>query len=338
MDKKIIVRADIPDDSDDRKDLVTNGLENGVSCFILRKGDEKFEDLGKMEAIYSENGIPCDDSYAVCNIDSPESQEKALSFAGKKKGVFVETGDWTIIPLENMIAAYGTTDTKIYAATDNKEDGETYLKTMEKGVDGIVITVDDPLKLSSFRDLLMSCGSEELSEIEIVSVKPIDMGDRVCIDTCSMMVPGEGMLIGSYSNCLFLVQSESEDNGYVAARPFRVNAGAVHSYIEVPGGGTRYLSELTGGDPVLICGKDGKTRSASVGRCKVEIRPLLIIEATDGRKNYSVVLQNAETIKLVTSEGSKSVTKLEKGDKVLAKISTGGRHFGMAVDETITEK
>ena len=60
MDKKIIVRADIPDDSDDRKDLVTNGLENGVSCFILRKGDKKFEDLGKMEAIYFENGIPCD--------------------------------------------------------------------------------------------------------------------------------------------------------------------------------------------------------------------------------------------------------------------------------------
>lgn len=146
------------------------------------------------------------------------------------------------------------------------------------------------------------------------------------------------MLIGSSSNCLFLIQSESEDNGYVAARPFRVNAGAVHSYILVPGGGTRYLSELAGGDPVLICNKDGEGRTASIGRCKVEIRPLLMVEATDGTSTYNVILQNAETIKMVTPDGSKSVTVLKEGDEVLAKVSSGGRHFGMAVEETITEK
>ena len=30
--------------------------------------------------------------------------------------------------------------------------------------------------------------------------------------------------------------------------------------------------------------------------------------------------------------------KLKKGDKVLAHLATGGRHFGMKVEETITEK
>ena len=178
----------------------------------------------------------------------------------------------------------------------------------------------------------------ELSEVEVVSVRPVEMGDRVCVDTCSLMVPGEGMLVGSYSNCLFLIQSESEDNGYVAARPFRVNAGAVHGYCMVPGGGTRYLSEISAGDPVLICGRDGKTRTASAGRCKVEVRPMLIVEATDGKRMYNVILQNAETIKAVTAGGSVSVTKLKKGDRVLAHLASGGRHFGMKVEETITEK
>ena len=336
--KSILVRADIPQDRDDRKDLVTNGLESGITRFILRKGDEGFTDLGLMDAIFFENGKPCSDDVAIVKIDTPEAQAKALSMAGKAKTVIVETADWTIIPLENMIAKFRDSGTEILACASTKEDAELFLTTMERGVDGVVICVDDPLKISKFRDLLTDSKDETLQPIEVTSIKPVEMGDRVCIDTCAMMNPGEGMLIGSYSNCLFLIQSESEENGYVASRPFRVNAGAVHSYIEVPGGGTRYLSEIASGDPVLICDREGKTRVASVGRCKVEVRPLLMLTATDGKKEYSVMLQNAETIKVVTPNGAESVTKIKPGDKVLAKIETGGRHFGMAVEETIAEK
>lgn len=335
--KKLIVRADRSDDQDIRKDYVTNGLEAGISRFILREGDECFEDLGRMEAIYTRDGAFVDDSYISMDIDDPESQDKAMSMAGKKRAVIVETSDWTIIPLENLIAKFGGSGTEVYTSAKDGHDAKLYLTTMEKGVDGIVIDIDDPLDLMKFSDMLSSSPSEELSEVTVVSVTPIEMGDRVCIDTCSMMSPGEGMLIGSYSNCLFLVQSESEDNGYVASRPFRVNAGAVHSYIEIPGGGTRYLSELRSGDSVLLCDGKGDTRVASIGRCKVEKRPLLMVTATDGKREYTVMLQNAETIKLVKKDGSESVTKIVPGDRILAKIETGGRHFGIAVEESISE-
>lgn len=336
--KSILVRADIPADKGDRKDLVTNGLESGITRFILRKGDETFTDLGLMDAIFFEKGEPCSSDVAVVRIDTPEAQAKALSLAGKVKTVIVETADWTIIPLENMIAKFRGSGTEVLACASTKDEAELFLTTMEHGVDGVVINVDDPLKISKFRDLLSGGNDETLSDIEVVSIKPVEMGDRVCIDTCSMMEPGEGMLVGSYSNCLFLIQSESKENGYVASRPFRVNAGAVHCYIEVPGGGTRYLSEISSGDPVLVCDRNGKTRIASVGRCKVEVRPLLMLTATDGSREYSVMLQNAETIKVVTPKGAESVTKLKPGDRVLAKIESGGRHFGMAVEETISEK
>lgn len=46
-----------------------------------------------------------------------------------------------------------------------------------------------------------------------------------------MLRPGEGLLVGSYAAGLLLVHSEVEDTGYINARPFRVNAGAVHSYV-----------------------------------------------------------------------------------------------------------
>jgi 3-dehydroquinate synthase II len=336
--KGSIVRADRPDDREARKGLVTGGLEAGICRFILRKGDEEFESLGKMEAIYFDKGVSCDDRYEFVDIGDPKSQEHAMSLAGKKDAVFVTTTDWTVIPLENMIAKFGGSGTKVFASAKTVEEASLFLTTMEKGVDGVVIDVDNPLMISKFNKIINDSPKEVLSEITVVSIKPVEMGDRVCIDTCSMMSPGEGMLIGSYSNCLFLIQSESEDNGYVASRPFRVNAGAVHSYMEVPGGGTRYLSEIKGGDPVLLCDENGNTRVASVGRCKVEKRPLLMVTATDGKKEYTVMLQNAETIKMVGSKGSVSVTKLKPGDKVLAKIETGGRHFGMAIEETISEK
>ena len=337
--KKIFVRADLPADKDDRKDLVTNGLESGIVNFILRKGDEAFEDLGKMDqVIYFEKGKPVSDDIEFSQIDTPADQERVLNLVGKKKTVIVETSDWTIIPLENMIAKFRTAGTEILAVASRNEEAELYLTTIEKGVDRVVIETEDPLAIGKFRDLLTVNEPVELQEVEVVSVEPVEMGDRVCVDTCCLMKPGEGMLCGSYSNCLFLVQSESEANGYVATRPFRVNAGAVHMYCMVPGGGTRYLSEISAGDPVLVCDRKGNVRSASVGRCKVEVRPLLIVTATDGNKTYNVILQNAETIKVVTPKGSESVTKLKKGDKILAHLTSGGRHFGMKVEETITEK
>jgi len=64
------------------------------------------------------------------------------------------------------------------------------------------------------------------------------------------------------------------------------------------------------------------------------------VEAETEGKKIKTILQNAETIRLVTAKGSKPVTELKPGDEVLAHIATsGGRHFGVAVpDETVIER
>lgn len=336
--KTVAVRADAARDREDRKAFVTEGLESGMSVFILRKGDEGFESIGRFEAIYFEDGQPVDDRVAYCTIDTPEDQERALSLAGRKDTVIVKAGDWTVIPLENMIARFRSSGTRVFAEASTREDAELYLRTMENGVDGIVVSVDDPSEVSAFKGLCVEEEDSVLTEVTVTGIRQTEMSDRVCVDTCSMMVPGEGMLVGSYSNCLFLVQSESEENGYVASRPFRVNASAVHAYIKVPGGMTRYLSEISSGDSVVVCDRSGKSRAVSVGRCKNELRPMLMVDAELNGRRYSIVLQNAETVKLVTRDGAVSVTALKPGDRVLAEVTEGGRHFGMAVEETITEK
>jgi 3-dehydroquinate synthase II len=103
---------------------------------------------------------------------------------------------------------------------------------------------------------------------------------------------------------------------------------------------TRYLSELKAGDEVLIVNREGKTRLGTVGRVKIELRPLILVEAEAEGKKIKTILQNAETIRLVTPKGSKPVTELKTGDEVLAHITeSAGRHFGVAVpDETVIER
>ncbi|GAH22032.1 unnamed protein product, partial [marine sediment metagenome] len=95
----------------------------------------------------------------------------------------------------------------------------------------------------------------------ITSTKQLGMGDRACLDTCTQMTVGEGILVGNTAAGFFLVHSESIDNPYVASRPFRVNAGAVHAYTLTPGGKTKYLADLKAGDEVLLVDFQGKSQT-----------------------------------------------------------------------------
>jgi 3-dehydroquinate synthase II len=335
--KEIWMRVDVPEDIEKRKKMLISGLEGGINTFIVRQGDDKFSSLGKLRLIINKDGALSGDMKGkMVHISSPKEQTAAMDLCGKEDVLVVSTGDWSVIPYENLIAR-SAGKTKIMACVSSSEDAKLCQNILEKGTDGIVIDVKNPDAVKEIMKSVKTTSDLDLTAIKVVSVKNIQTGDRVCIDTCSSMIPGEGMLIGSQSSCLFLVQSESEDNGYVAARPFRVNAGAVHAYIMIPDGKTRYLSELNAGDDVLIVGKNGDTKVASIGRCKAEIRPMLIVTASHNGKEYTTVLQNAETVKLVTPNGSVSVNELKKGDEVLVHLMDGGRHFGMAVNEKIKE-
>lgn len=77
----------------------------------------------------------------------------------------------------------------------------------------------------------------------------------------------------------------------------------MHAYVAMAGGRTAYLSELHTGSQVLVVDAVGRSRTALVGRVKIESRPLLLVKVDlDGQK-HSVLLQNAETVCLVALGG-----------------------------------
>jgi 3-dehydroquinate synthase II len=205
---------------------------------------------------------------------------------------------------------------------------------------GILLTTTDPAVLRAVAAILKSTtGKVGLIPFTVTKIHPVGMGDRVCVDTCSMLSDGEGMLMGNTSSAMLLVHAETLENPYVAPRPFRVNAGAVHAYILLPDGKTAYLSDLSIGGQVLVSDAKGTAHTVCIGRTKIERRPLLLVEAAAGKTKVSLVLQNAETIRLVKEDGSAiSVVQLAPGDKIMGCALEGGRHFGMAIKETIREK
>ena len=254
--------------------------------------------------------------------------------------IIINCLDWRVIPLENLIAKTRR-KSKLVAEVSNAADAKLVLETLELGTDGVLMHTSDMNELQKAIDLIKNQTSKiEIVPAKVTTVRQISTGARVCVDTCDLMTPGEGMLIGVQAAGFFLVEAEVHENPYVQARPFRVNAGSLSMYTLASLQNTRYLSELKAGDEVLIVDRNGKTRSANVGRVKIELRPLILVEAEAEGKKIKIILQNAETIRLVTSDGSKPVTELKTGDQVLAHVAaSSGRHFGVAVpDETVIER
>lgn len=374
-EKAVWIKAD-GGNWDDNKTLVTTGIESGADCVLLKAGDvARAKELCNIRVAAPDNEadivvvgigsegdgtkpLPSEISGSEDIARANQLVREGKTVAGfvviknKKYEQFaVELGkscdhlivigtDWKVIPLENLIAGLQTLDVGIIAGVRNSDEAKLALETLEHGADGVLLETD---KLSEIKKTIAVRDRHGMEKIPLVpakvtKVKQVGMGDRVCVDTASLMVPGEGMLIGSQSNGLFLVNSESDESPYVAARPFRVNAGAVHAYIRI-GEKTRYLSELNSGDDVLLINSNGETRQAVIGRVKIERRPLMLVEAEVEGTRIKTLLQNAETIKLVGKDGKPvPVTDLKEGDEVMVYFEAAARHFGIRIEETIIEK
>jgi len=376
-DKKFFwVDARGPKSWNERKRVITTALECGAAAVIVEPGDvdnakgfgkiqlaaasqdsdivlvgadgegdrsielsanlEDSKDLGKISELKAKGRKTA----AYVEIHGKQYERLAALEAKASDFVIVVGKDWEVIPLENLIAELQGKGVKLLAGVDSGENAKTAFETLEVGVDGVLLGTTDVNTIKEVSGIVgAGVQSLELKAGVVKTLKPVVMGDRVCIDTASLLKIGEGMLIGSQANGLFLVHSETLETEYVASRPFRVNAGAVHAYVLVPGGKTKYLSDLNAGDEVLAVDSNGKTRIVVVGRVKIEKRPLMLLEVESEGRIYKTLLQNAETITLVDKGGRPvSISRLKIGDEILVYAKDVGRHFGMEIKESLIER
>ncbi|OEU46180.1 MAG: 3-dehydroquinate synthase [Desulfobacterales bacterium S7086C20] len=319
------------------KEVVTTALESGADAVIVPRGQsKKVRDLGLIKTVAPDGDLKFGEDVVEVTISSEKDEARALKIPAEKL-LLIKASDWKIIPLENLIAKRGK---GLLAWVRSAEEAKVALKIMERGVDGIVLASTDFSEIKRTAAVVREQAERlHLVQAIIKSVRPLGIGDRVCVDTIANMEPGQGMLVGNSSSGMFLVHAENVETPYCATRPFRVNAGAVHAYVRVPDGKTAYLADVSIGDPVLIIDYKGRSEVGFVGRAKVEKRPMMLVEAAYKGKTLSLVLQNAETIRLTKPGGEPvSIARLKPGNSVLAYLEEAGRHFGVKIDETIVEK
>jgi 3-dehydroquinate synthase II len=324
------------DDADVSKGRLEQAVKAGIRRVMVKGGGD-----GSASAYVKVIGSEGEGARATwVRVGGAEDVRSAVKMSSEQDTlVVVECPDWKVIPLENLVAEFRRINRPLFAFIKESEDIGLAFTILEKGVNGVVVT---PESIDAARSILVSSRGRQirLSPARVVRIVDAGIGDRVCVDTISQLSVGEGMLVGSRANFFFLVHSESVPTEYIPTRPFRVNAGALHSYLLVDEQRTRYLSELESGDKVMVVGVDGRRRETVVGRVKIERRPMIFVEAEVENDRASVILQKAETIRLVRPNGEAvGVMGLKVGEEVLVHLNKiKARHLGGEVDEFVIER
>lgn len=273
-------------------------------------------------------------------VDAPSLEQACQSAAAEPWSVLFFR-DPTKIPLEIVLAAAEGAEGSMITVVEDVEEAQIVFGVLEHGSDGVLM----PARVIGDATELKAAAAEtepdlDLVELEVVRTTHVGMGERACIDTCTYLREDEGMLIGSHSKGMILCVSETHPLPYMPTRPFRVNAGAIHSYTVSKNGRTNYLSELKSGSKVVAVDVKGQTRVVTVGRVKIESRPLLQIDAVapDGTM-VNLILQDDWHVRVLGPGGVVlNSTHLVPGDKLLGYLPTEDRHVGYPIDEFCREQ
>jgi 3-amino-4-hydroxybenzoic acid synthase len=275
-------------------------------------------------------------------VDVRDDRTLRLSCAGAMALPYtvIHFADPTKIPLEIVLAAAESAEGQLVTVVGDLEEAAIVFDVLERGSDGILYAPRSADEVFALARLLQASTPQlELSTLTVESIRHVGLGDRVCVDTCSHFEEDEGILVGSYSSGFVLCCSETHPLPYMPTRPFRVNAGALHSYTLGPDNRTSYLSEVGSGSTLLAVGADGRTRRVVVGRAKLESRPLLEIRthAEDGRL-VSLTVQDDWHVRVLGPGGKVlNVTELRAGDELLGYLAQDKRHVGLPIGEFCKE-
>ena len=157
-----------------------------------------------------------DHDVAEVHLDDFHGQDEAISLVGMIDWILVRCSDWTMIPLENIVAAAGS-GTRIAAAISQTVDLSGAAFALQHGVDALLLHADEELwnaaeEISGERDSVQPESGKVTESLVLANVTNIEsggVGERICVDLTERLSDGEGMLIGSSANALVLIHGET---------------------------------------------------------------------------------------------------------------------------------
>jgi 3-dehydroquinate synthase II len=324
-----------------RRSICERARQRGFHTFVLPVADDL--ELAPDDRILSEEGghllVPGGTPVPILRVDSVDALTRVVEQTAPGGILAIEWASDRVIPLENAVAARGRRFI-LWTVAHTASEVPGALGALEHGADLVIVDVRAAEEIDRLEVLVEGPLPSRLewALVPLRSVGPAGIGDRVIVDTTSLLRPEEGLLVGSAAAFLFHVASEAEGSRFSRPRPFRVNAGAAHSYVLLADGNTRYLSELGPGDALLIASPDAGARSARVGRVKVERRPLVLLTVEDRGVPRTLFSQEAESVRLSTESGRVPTSTIRAGVNLRGVRLPAARHLGVAVEETIEER
>ncbi|MFZ6027912.1 MAG: 3-dehydroquinate synthase II [Chloroflexota bacterium] len=273
-------------------------------------------------------------------IQDAEALQQCREAIDQVDFLLVSFRDETNIPLELLIAAAQGSHTQIVKHVMDHSDAVVTRGVLESGPSGVMFAVENLNEVVKLTEELIHAQQKQLPLVPatVTAVSHAGLGYRGCIDTTWLLEKDEGMLVGSTSRGGLLVCAEVHHLPYMNLRPFRVNAGAVHSYVWADGA-TEYITDLQAGRTVLAVNTAGLARPVTVGRVKTERRPLRLIEVLADGVKLNVFVQDDWHVRLFGADGQpRNCSTIQVGDQLLAYVCEAGRHVGIKVDETIEER
>jgi 3-amino-4-hydroxybenzoic acid synthase len=274
-----------------------------------------------------------------CEIVDGASMNVAAEMCGLADVLVAAFLDETNIPLELLIARAQKSGTKVLKELLNSAETSIVSGVLESGPTGLVVRGDQLFEIHQVAAVLRRQRetTRSLVPLEVLRAEPIGLGYRGCVDTTTLFSEDEGMIVGSTSSGGILVCAEVHYLPYMNMRPFRVNAGAVHSYV-FGAESTAYITDLRAGERTHAVASTGRFREVLVGRVKMELRPLRIIQARHQDVTVNVLLQDDWHVRVMSANGKPlNSTGVRPGTALLGYVCAPGRHVGIKVDEHIEE-
>jgi 3-dehydroquinate synthase II len=338
---RVVVRAVAPR-AEERSAIVDRAWHRGFTRFVGAAGEVRDQgawmiaEEGRLRPARPGGGP----TVAEMTVGGPEELAEARRRLRHGEVLELRFSEERVLPLEALVADPAAAP-RLWVRAAHPEELPAALGALEHGAAAVVVDIARPDELDRVEAGLDRGPAATIDWIPAVvrRVDPVGLGDRILVDTTSLLAPDEGLLVGSAAAFLVQLRSETIGSRFTRPRAFRVNAGAAHSYVLLANGETRYLSELEAGDRLRTARPDGSSRAVRVGRIKIERRPLSLVEFASTERSATVFVQEAETVRFTTSDGAGiAVTALRPGAEVLATRQVAGRHLGLPAEETVVER
>jgi 3-amino-4-hydroxybenzoic acid synthase len=323
-----------------------------VSRVFAPEGAELPADLGNADVVVVDPAVHGDPAglverypgvrFGSClEVADPDGLAAACASVRRDPVTVLRFRDPTNIPMEIVLAAADGMPGTIITSVGRVEVAGVHLSVLERGPDGVMLTPAAPGDATRLSAVVRHRSPDlGLVTLTVTGVTHAGTGERACVDTCTYLRRDEGILVGSRAKGMILCVSETHPLPYMPTRPFRVNAGAIMSYTLADHEHTRYLSELAAGDTVLAVRADGGSRRVTVGRVKIETRPLLSIDAVaESGEQVNLIVQDDWHVRVLGPGATVlNSTELRPGDEVLGYLPGRERHVGYPIDELCYEQ